>query len=140
MNKNPLNAYHQTRVKTASQGRLIVMLYDEALKQLDMAIEEMDKPQKKLDRVHNHIVKTQDVITELMASLDFEKGGDIAQNLYNLYMFFNQQLLQANMDKTSRSLNEIRRMMGELRGAWISIESQGQSASGASPSGVNIAG
>jgi flagellar secretion chaperone FliS len=140
MNKNPLNAYRQTKVKTASQGRLIVMLYDEALKQLDIANEEMKKPQKKLDKVHNCIVKTQEVITELMASLDFEKGGDIANNLYNLYRFFNQQLLQANIDKTPDSLSEIRRMMSELRTAWASIEGQAQSTSGASPLGVNIAG
>jgi len=138
MNRNPLNAYHQTKVKTASQGRLIVMLYEEAVKQLDLATEELRKPDKKLDKIHNHIVKTQDIITELMASLDFEKGGDIAQNLYNLYMFFNQQLLQANMNKKSDSLLEIRRMMSELRDAWVSIE--GQAASGSSPMGVNIAG
>ena len=35
---NPLNAYRETKIKTASQGRLIVMLYDEAIKQLDIAI------------------------------------------------------------------------------------------------------
>ncbi|MDC7234331.1 MAG: flagellar export chaperone FliS [Spirochaetales bacterium] len=140
MNKNPLNAYRQTKVKTASQGRLIVMLYDEALKQLDLGIEEMNRPSRKLDKVHNYIVKTQDIITELMASLDFEKGGDIAKNLYNLYMFFNQQLLQANMDKSAQSLSEIRNMMDELRTAWASIEGQNQNAGGAAPMGVNIAG
>jgi flagellar protein FliS len=138
MNRNPLNAYHQTKVRTASQGRLIVMLYEEAVKQLDIASEEMQKADKKLDKVHNCIVKTQDIITELMASLDFEKGGEIAQNLFNMYKFFNQQLLQANMDKTPESLIEIRRMMSELRDAWISIE--GKAASGPSPIGVNIAG
>ncbi|QEN07124.1 flagellar export chaperone FliS [Oceanispirochaeta crateris] len=138
MNRNPLNAYHQTKVKTASQGRLIVMLYEEAVKQLDIASDEIKRPDKKLDKIHNSIVKTQDIITELMASLDFEKGGDIAQNLYNLYMFFNQQLLQANIDKTPESLVEIRRMMSELRDAWASIEGQG--VSGSSPMGVNIAG
>jgi len=138
MNRNPLNAYRQTKVKTASQGRLIVMLYDEAVKQLDLAIEEIRKPDRKLDKFHNSIVKTQDIITELMASLDFDKGGDIAQNLYNLYMYFNQQLLQSNMNKTTESLEEIKNMMSDLRGAWASIESQ--SASGSSPMGVNIAG
>lgn len=138
MKNNPLNAYRQTRVKTASQGRLIVMLYEEAVKQLDIALDEMNKPRKKLDKVHNSIVKTQDIITELMASLDFEKGGDIAQNLYNLYMFFNQQLLDANMNKESSALKDIRDMMAELRDAWTSIE--GQAASGQTSVGVNIAG
>ncbi len=139
MNTNPLNAYRQTKVKTAGQGRLIVMLYDEALKQLDIAIEEMNMTRSKLDKIHNAIVKTQEVITELMASLDFEKGGDIAQNLYNLYMFFNQRLLQANMDKSPEVLVEISNMMKELRSAWASIESQAVSG-GDAPVGVNIAG
>ncbi|MDC7239389.1 MAG: flagellar export chaperone FliS [Spirochaetales bacterium] len=139
MNTNPLNAYRQTKVKTAGQGRLIVMLYDEALKQLDIAVEEMNKSRSKLDKIHNSIVKTQEIITELMASLDFEKGGDIAQNLYNLYMFFNQKLLQANMDKTPETLLEISAMMKELRSAWASIENQA-TAGGSAPVGVNIAG
>ncbi len=139
MNKNPLNAYRQTKVKTASQGRLIVMLYDEALKQMDIAIDELGSSNRKLDNVHNSIVKAQEVITELMASLDFEKGGDIAQNLYNLYMFFNQQLLQANINKTSATLVEVRSMMEQLRSAWASIEGQ-TAVGGDAPMGVNIAG
>lgn len=140
MNRNPLNAYRQTKVKTAGQGRLIVMLYDEAIKQLDRASQEMDQTHKKLDTVHNCIVKTQDIITELMASLDFEKGGDIAQNLYSLYMFFNQLLMEANIQKDGKNLREIRRMMAELREAWASIEGKAAAPQNPASVGVNIAG
>ena len=140
MNRNPLNAYRQTKVKTAGQGRLIVMLYDEAVKQLDTADRELAKPEKKLDIVHNCIVKTQDIVTELMASLDFEKGGDIAQNLYNLYMFFNQQLMEANIQKKPDSLKDIRHMMAELRDAWVAIEGKTSVPRDSASIGVNIAG
>jgi flagellar secretion chaperone FliS len=140
MNRNPLNAYRQTKVKTAGQGRLIVMLYDEAVKQLDYANLELEKPGKQLDLVHNCIVKTQDIITELMASLDFEKGGEIAQNLYNIYMFFNQQLMEANIRKDSEYLKEIRRMMAELRDAWAAIEGKTSLPENSPSVGVNIAG
>ncbi len=140
MNRNPLNAYRQTRVKTAGQGRLIVMLYDEAIKQLDHAGQELKKSESKLDTVHNCIVKTQDIITELMASLDFEKGGDIAQNLYNLYMFFNQQLMEANIQKKPENLKEIRNLMSELREAWSSIEGKAAAPEKSAAMGVNIAG
>ena len=140
MNKNPLNAYHQTKVKTAGQGRLIVMLYDEAIKQLDKAEAEMASPSKKLDVVHNSIVKAQDVITELMASLDFDKGGDIARNLYSLYTFFNQQLMEANIQKKPGNLKDIRNMLVELRDAWAAIEGKTQQSGNGSPIGVNIAG
>ena len=140
MNRNPINAYHQTRVKTAGQGRLIVMLYDEAIKQLDHAAQEMVNPGKKLDVVHNCIVKTQDVITELMASLDFEKGGEIAQNLYSLYSFFNQQLVDANIQKKPEKIQEVRNLMAELREAWAAIEGKTQVNGNSAPLGVNIAG
>ena len=140
MNRNPLNAYRQTKVKTAGQGRLIVMLYDEAVKQMDFAVAELEKPEKKLDIVHNCIVKTQDIITELTASLDFDKGGDIAQNLYNLYMFFNQQLMEANIQKNPDNLKEIRRMVAELRDAWASIEGKTSAPQNSASIGVNIAG
>ncbi len=140
MNRNPLNAYHQTRVKTAGQGRLIVMLYDEAIKQMDKAEKEMAGPSPKLDSVHNSIVKAQDVITELMASLDFEKGGEIARNLYSLYTFFNQQLMEANIQKKPGHLKDIRNMLVELRDAWAAIEGKTQQNGNTDPLGVNIAG
>jgi len=140
MSLNRLNAYKQTSVKTASQGRLIVMLYDEAIKQMDIAVREMESDKKKFDTIHNAISKTQDVITELMASLDFEKGGEIAQNLFNLYMYFNRQLVEANIQKDVKPLREVHDFMGDLREAWAAIENtQVNTNPGANP-GVNIAG
>ena len=95
------SAYKETSVKTASQGKLIVMLYDEAVRQLSMAVtlfKSNDKvaPQN-IEKLHNCIVKVQDIITELQVSLDMDKGGKIASNLMALYVFFNQQLLDANI-------------------------------------------
>ncbi len=138
--KNPLNAYRETKIKTASQGQLIIMLYDEAVKQLDIAIDELSRSVRKLDRISNAIIKTQDLITELMVSLDFEKGGDIAKNLLSLYMFFNRQLMEANMKKDSEHLVQVRKMLFELRGAWTEVIRKNRSEMGDAGSGVNIAG
>ncbi len=140
MSVNRLNAYRQTSVKTASQGRLIVMLYDEAIKQMALAEEELGREKVKFDTVHNAISKTQDVITELMASLDFEKGGEISKNLYNLYMFFNRQLVQANIDKNVEPLIQVRKFMSDLREAWVAIEGTVVNQNPQAASGVNIAG
>jgi len=140
MSVNRLNAYRQTSVKTASQGRLIVMLYDEAIKQMDIAEEELGKNKVQFDAVHNSISKTQDIITELMASLDFEKGGEISQNLYNLYMFFNRQLVQANIDKNLNPIIEVRKFMSDLREAWMAIEGTVVNQNSQASPGVNIAG
>lgn len=138
--KNPLNAYKETKIKTASQGQLIIMLYDEAIKQLDIALDELSHSVRKIDRISNAIIKTQDLITELMVSLDFEKGGDIAKNLLSLYMFFNRQLMEANMKKDTEPLSQVRKMLFELRGAWTEVIHKNRTETGESGSGVNIAG
>lgn len=140
---NALNTYRQTSIKTSGPGKLVVMLYDEAIKQLDAAITNLESNKPKLDSAHNSIVKTQDIITELTVSLDFEKGGDIATNLYNLYMYFNSTLMDANMKKDIQPLKDIRKLMDELRVAWVEAAKvspvQDKSAT-PTGSGINIAG
>lgn len=116
------SAYKETSVKTASQGKLIVMLYDEAVRQLSMAVtlfKSNDKvaPQN-IEKLHNCIVKVQDIITELQVSLDMDKGGKIASNLMALYVFFNQQLLDANITQNKEKIISIKEMMTQLRDAW----------------------
>lgn len=137
---NQLNAYRQTRVKTASQGKLVIMLYDEAIKQLGMAVELMGSQTKHLDKVHNALVKSQDVITELMAGLDFERGGDIAKNLFSLYMYFNEKIKEGNMKKSPEPLHEVRTLLSDLREAWAAILPQVGDLNIPGSTGVNIAG
>ncbi len=136
---NPLKAYKETNIRTASQGKLIVMLYDKAIRQLNLAIQELGKQSRKLDIVHNAVVKAQDVITELTASLDFEKGGEIAKNLLGLYLFFNRQLMEANVRKDAKPMEDVRKLLEELREAWIKI-AHVQVEESTPRSGVNLAG
>lgn len=84
---NRLNAYKETHIKTASGGRLIIMIYDEAVRQLDYAIEALGRKNPKFDLASNAIIKTQDLITELMVSLDFDKGGDRPESFQSVYVF-----------------------------------------------------
>jgi flagellar protein FliS len=143
MNANPLAAYKETRVKTASPGQLIVMLYDEAIKQSDTAIALLgpeSKPKaENIERVNKSLGKVQDVVTELMASLDFDAGGDIARDLYALYVWFSKEILEANIRKEVGRIESVRNMLAELREAWAEAASKTQSGS-STPIGVNIAG
>jgi flagellar secretion chaperone FliS len=138
--QSKLNAYKETAIKTASQGKIIIMLYDEAVRQLDISVSLLeDENTKEFDKVNNAILRAQDMITELMVSLDFEKGGEIAQGLFSLYMFFNRQMMEANMKKDVSSLKWVRGQIAELREAWIQIinkSGNGKQSAG----GVNIAG
>jgi len=136
---NPVSAYKETSVRTASGGKMIVMLYDEAMKQLDSAIALLETDTKELDRVNNAILKAQDIITELMVSLDFDKGGEIAPKLFGLYRFFNDQLMEANIQKDASPLRSVRSFLGELREVWAQILGKTQVQGGAT-TGVNIAG
>ena len=137
---NPYKAYRETQIKTASQGKLIVMLYDEAIRQVDAAIGGMGGDTLSLDTISNALIKAQDLVTELMVSLDFERGGDIARGLFSLYMYFNQQLVDANIKKEPEPLREIRRMLTELRSAWVQISGTSPPRDDSPKPGVNIAG
>jgi len=141
-----LSAYRETRVRTASQGTLIIMLYDEAIKQLGGSISLLDdnfaKETSRIEKVSNGILKSQEIITELMASLDMEAGGEISKNLFALYTYFNERLVEGNMKKSAEPLAFVKDMMEQLREAWVEVINNTavpaplQNA----PAGINIAG
>jgi flagellar protein FliS len=143
---NGLSAYRETRVKTASQGQLIIMLYDEAIKTLDRGLELLGangskKDPGKIEDINKCILKAQEIITELTVSLDFEQGGDIAKNLFALYTWFNKELLEANINRNTQQITVIRNMINELRDAWSEIVSRNPAeTSYKEVNGVNIAG
>jgi flagellar protein FliS len=145
--KNALSTYKETRIKTASQGQLIIMLYDEAVKHLDRGLELLDmnssgkKDPARIEQIGKALLKTQEIVTELMVSLDFEQGGDIAKNLFSLYTWFNRELLEANIQQDVRRITVIRNMINELRSAWHEIIAKNAAESvNREVSGVNIAG
>jgi flagellar protein FliS len=138
--KNPGNAYREVSVRTATQGKLIVMLYDEAVKQLDLAVGLLNSKTRQLDKIHNALIKTQDIVTELMAGLDFDRGGEIARNLMSLYVFFNEKIREGNLKKDPEPLLQVRAFLADLRTAWVQIANSRVDELPASRPGVNIAG
>lgn len=134
------NAYKETRVKTAGQGKIIVMLYDEVIKELNTAIDLIDAKSKQLDIVNNSILKARDIITELMVSLDMEQGGSFATQMFALYHWFNERLMEGNIRKERDPLVQVRDMMADIREAWNEIAGKTNVEGKNSQRGVNIAG
>jgi len=95
------------------------MLYDGAIKFLNIAIENIEP--MRYDVVNTNIIKAQDIITELLLSLNMNEGGEISQNLFSLYMYFKRQLLEANMRKDPEIIRQILKLMKEMRDAWDQI-------------------
>lgn len=117
-------AYQKTNVTTASQGRLVVLLYEAAVKNLNSAVGLLSDDDKlkpgDIETYGKYIQKTQAIINELEVSLDMEKGGEIAKNLMSLYLFFNRQLTEATFDHSSSKINSVLRMLNDLLSAWKS--------------------
>ncbi len=117
--KNPFNEYKKTQIATANQGKLIVMLYDGIIKFLNIAIENMNP--KTYDVANSNIIKAQDIITELLLSLNMRDGGEISQNLFNLYLYFKKVLLEANIKKDPETIKGILKLIKDLRDAWDKV-------------------
>jgi flagellar protein FliS len=145
--KNVSSSYKETKVKTAGQGQLIVMLYDEAIKQLTKAVEllQMNQNEKKdpgkIEQIAKAVMKTEEIITELAVSLDFDQGGEISKNLFALYTWFNRELVEANISQDIKRILSVKDMLGELRNSWSTIAGQKINENPNRESvGLNIAG
>lgn len=140
-NTNPVQTYKETQIKTANQLKLVVMLYDGAIRHLNEALDCIQAGHKKYDAFNRHIVAAQEILSELMGSLDFDKGGSLAKNLLSLYMFMNQRLLDANIQKDVRLVEEVKKYLSDLREAWEQISNKkGVGEQATAKGGINVAG
>lgn len=95
------------------------MLYQGCIKFLRLAKKSIED--EDIEGANNYIIRSQDIIRELMNTLDREKGGEIADNLYNLYDFMNRQLITANINKDIEKVKTVEDMMLELLESWQKI-------------------
>ena len=138
---DPVQAYKEIQIKTANQIRLIVMLYDGAIRHLNLAADSFSEGFKRYDAINNHIVAAQEILSELTASLDFEKGGTLAKNLFSIYSFMNRQLMEGNLKKDKAPIVTVKKLLTDLREAWDEIANRkGLEEKGGAATGVNIAG
>ena len=116
---NYQNAYKKASVNTLDQNKLIIMLYDGAIKNANFAVQYMESGE--IEKVHDSLIKTKNIVTELLATLNMENGGEIAKNLKSLYSYMFSLLIEANMEKKSEPVLNVIDLLKELRGAWVQI-------------------
>ena len=122
---NGYNRYLETAVETASHARLIVMLYDGAIRFVNAAID----ANRQYEQQNYYFQRAQKILAELISSLDFTKGGEIAENLFRLYTYMYSQLVEANLQDSTERAQYVVSLLTELREAWETVASQGEGAS-----------
>ncbi|MDY7036404.1 MAG: flagellar export chaperone FliS [Thermodesulfobacteriota bacterium] len=110
------HSYRKTNVITADPKRLILMCYEGAIDNLKIA--KMRYVEKDYEGKGKALIKAQDIINELLCSLDLEKGGAIARNLDSLYNYMLRKIIHADVNRTMDTIDEIIGMLDELKSAW----------------------
>jgi flagellar protein FliS len=111
--------YRETEVLTATPGQLVVLLYDHLLTSLRRARVAMEA--RELEAQGEHLERGRNVLTELLVTLDQERGGEVAANLGALYSFLLGELVQLGVRADVPRLDRVTRMIGELREAFAQV-------------------
>jgi len=116
---NGLGAYQETAILTQDKSKLIVMLYEGAIKFLKLSQKDMEA--KNYESKNTHINRAWDIINELNFSLDMEAGREISENLRKLYAFMLTHISTANSKNDSQIVQEVIDMLSELKEGWEAI-------------------
>jgi flagellar secretion chaperone FliS len=116
-------AYRQNAVLSATPGELVVILYDGARRFLRQAAIAMGEGE--VERAHNSLRRAELIIGHLDGTLD-DGQGQVSERLHSIYQFCLAHLNRGRMGQDTRMLEEVSRLLGELREAWADAASQPQ--------------
>ncbi len=120
--KGKMNPYQKTAIQTASKEELVLLLYNGAIKHTTASIEFLDK--KNFADASKNICRAQAIIVELLNSLNFEVGGEIAKNLEYLYSVMVDNLTVANFEHLTDPLRVNLQILDKLKTAWEGVLQQ----------------
>ena len=115
---NAYQKYKKQEVSMASPTALIVMLYDGCIKRLKLAKMAIDK--KDFEETNVHLKRAQEIISELIGSLDFKYP--IAKELMALYDFMLREIIRINTSKSKERIDPLIGMLSNLRDTWKQVE------------------
>jgi flagellar protein FliS len=118
--QSPYTAYRNTNVQTADQRTLILMLYDGLIRFLQKAIVKIEA--REIEAAHNYLVRSREIVAELLATLRPEKAGQIGNNLKRLYVYAFNRIVEANLRKDPQMVQEVIKVVTTLREGWINAK------------------
>ncbi len=110
-------AYQKNKVLTGNPAELTLMLYDGAIKFINIAIMSIEK--KDVEKTHINIVKTQRIIEEFRSTLNFKY--EVAKDFDNVYEYLLERLLAANLKKDPEILQECLEHLRTMRDTWKEV-------------------
>lgn len=111
-----LRSYKSSRANTASREDLLILLYEGAIRFLERSVAE--KEAGNLSKHKNYLSRAIAIVAELQNTLDFEKGGELAIQLFELYGFMMEYLTQANITQDCSLIDRVRGQMMTLLEGW----------------------
>lgn len=123
------SAYARQSILTAPPERLVIMLYDGAIRALGEAAEAVERSD--VQAIHTKVTKAGAIVDELNASLDMSYG-ELPDRLRSIYEFAKRELLSAMINRDAAGLRAIAGLLGELREAWAQVAESGDAAAAAS--------
>ncbi len=127
-------SYRQTNYLSADPLKLVRLCYEGAIASLKLAREAYIA--RDYEAKGKALIKTLDIIHELNASLDMEKGGDVAKNLRALYMYMTQALIDADVKKDLKVFDAVIHLLEELGSAWQELAFGQPESVSTSPSAI----
>ena len=118
VNANAQFKYQATRISTATKEQLLLITYDIGIKACHTAENALGSKNPDYDLANREIIRAQEVVRELMVTLNREKGGEMADKLMQLYEYMYQLLVDANMKKDPENVKTVRGMLEELKQTW----------------------
>ena len=116
--------YRANSVLTASPGQLVLMLFDGALKSMNVAREAFARPPedvRRIEVINTQLIKAQNIIRELQGTLNHDAGGDFSRTMERLYDYYLRRLTDANLRKQVEPVIEVERLLREVRDAWAEM-------------------
>lgn len=118
---NGIDMYKRTNVTTADPVKLVLMCYDGAIRNLKIAREKYAS--KEYEAKAKAVQKVQDTLSLLIQSLDFEKGGAIAERLNSIYGYMTRRIIEGDLKRDMEAFDEVISMLEELASGWAAISS-----------------
>ena len=101
---------------------MITALFDELLRRMRSFSQNIDGDEEALQLRNESYAKSLAILHALQSCLDFDKGGEIAENLFRLYEFARQQLLASFRTGNAERVDAAIFSLSEIRDAWNSMD------------------